>query len=215
MAIHAEASDASAIKPFLGFRTSRPEAQKAPKQEKAAATAAEFRRALAALAITPRRVAKLVNVGSRTVRRWQDGSRHIPFGIIVLFRLLAAQVLTIGEIEAVIAAPVWTNGGPVPPTPRRIEPVPEQPEAAILTDSSSTVVEQILALTPETCHWPFNDPGRPDFRFCHDPVTRGRPYCARHCNEAYVALPPQIPGHATLRRMAWRRRLRARSSLRA
>lgn len=36
------------------------------------------------------------------------------------------------------------------------------------------------------CSWPIGDPRSPDFKFCGDPVSEGRPYCSEHCSMAYT-----------------------------
>ena len=41
----------------------------------------EFGAAIAALGIAQHRVAQLFGVGSRSVRRWQDGDRRVPCGV--------------------------------------------------------------------------------------------------------------------------------------
>ena len=37
-----------------------------------------------------------------------------------------------------------------------------------------------------TCQWPIGHPGTREFRFCGDPIERGRPYCCDHARLAYV-----------------------------
>lgn len=46
----------------------------------------------------------------------------------------------------------------------------------------------ILDLTPKHCRWPLGDPRDPDFRYCGDDHVSGRPYCIKHCCEAYQGL---------------------------
>jgi GcrA cell cycle regulator len=36
------------------------------------------------------------------------------------------------------------------------------------------------------CLWPIGDPGRPEFHFCGEPATPGKPYCEAHCAKAYI-----------------------------
>lgn len=36
------------------------------------------------------------------------------------------------------------------------------------------------------CCWPDGEPGTPDFRFCGEPSLVDKPYCAKHCDRAYV-----------------------------
>ncbi len=38
----------------------------------------------------------------------------------------------------------------------------------------------IESLEVDDCRWPIGDPRRPDFHFCGEQKTIGRPYCARH-----------------------------------
>ena len=35
------------------------------------------------------------------------------------------------------------------------------------------------------CMWPIGDPKTPDFHFCGQPASPGRPYCSSHCQQAY------------------------------
>jgi len=37
-----------------------------------------------------------------------------------------------------------------------------------------------------TCQWPIGDPSAQDFKFCGAPIEPGRPYCAKHCEAAYI-----------------------------
>jgi len=36
------------------------------------------------------------------------------------------------------------------------------------------------------CLWPIGDPGCPEFHFCGEPATPGKPYCDNHCAKAYI-----------------------------
>ena len=38
-----------------------------------------------------------------------------------------------------------------------------------------------------SCNWPIGDPGDADFRFCGQPASSGKPYCAEHCAKAYIS----------------------------
>jgi hypothetical protein len=42
------------------------------------------------------------------------------------------------------------------------------------------------------CRWPFGDPKKPDFHYCHAPACTDRPYCPEHCRAAYI--PNGSPG---------------------
>lgn len=37
-----------------------------------------------------------------------------------------------------------------------------------------------------SCQWPIGDPSSQDFTFCGAPIEPGRPYCAQHCEAAYI-----------------------------
>jgi len=37
-----------------------------------------------------------------------------------------------------------------------------------------------------SCQWPIGDPSAQDFKFCGAPIEPGRPYCAKHCEAAYI-----------------------------
>lgn len=39
---------------------------------------------------------------------------------------------------------------------------------------------------PRKCQWPLGEPGKPGFRFCEEPSTPGKVYCAAHCAKAYA-----------------------------
>lgn len=41
-------------------------------------------------------------------------------------------------------------------------------------------------LTSAMCCWPEGEPGTPDFHFCAKPSLAEKPYCAEHCERAYV-----------------------------
>jgi hypothetical protein len=176
MAIHAEASDLSVA-------------------------GTEVREILGALGIAQHRVAQLFTVTPRSVRRWQSGDRHIPCGVNIVLRLLAAGAVTVAQVEqAAVPVPARTNGSakPGPPAPLLVEPAPEQSaltraKAATLADPGLTTAEKVCALTPEACCWPCGDPGHPDFHFCGSPVAK-RPYCEHHRTMAYVA-PLSGSGH--------------------
>jgi len=42
------------------------------------------------------------------------------------------------------------------------------------------------SLKANMCSWPNGEPGKPNFRFCGKPAEAGKPYCAPHCDMAYV-----------------------------
>jgi hypothetical protein len=148
-------------------------------------TASEFRATLDELNITSRHVARWCGVGPRSVRRWQDGTRHIPCGVDLVLRLLAAGTVTVAQVEQVaVPSPDAT---PEPLVPLLVEPAPEQSalmQAAPLVDTA----QKVVALTPEACRWPYGDPECPDFHFCGSSVAK-RPYCEKHYARAHAVLP--------------------------
>ena len=44
-----------------------------------------------------------------------------------------------------------------------------------------------VALTIDTCRWPFGDPVEPDFHYCGELPLIGRPYCDMHDTQSYQA----------------------------
>jgi GcrA cell cycle regulator len=47
----------------------------------------------------------------------------------------------------------------------------------------------------QPCCWPVGEPGKPGFRFCPNLALLRRPYCAKHCGDAYRPLPSGGGGH--------------------
>ena len=41
-------------------------------------------------------------------------------------------------------------------------------------------------LKMNTCRWPIGDPKDEDFCFCGQQTVMGKPYCLKHCQEAYL-----------------------------
>src|SRR5262245_45318611 len=167
------------------------------------AAATEFRATLDALGLTQIRTARLFNVGSRSVRRWQDGTRRVPLGIDILFRLLVMGVVTIEQVEIAAAASpaAWMNGSGrrEPSAPRPVEPAPEQSalacaETTSLADPGPSIAEKVYALALDACRYPYGNLEHPEeFYFCGAPIARGS-YCQRHLDLVY--LPPRTgSGH--------------------
>ena len=42
-----------------------------------------------------------------------------------------------------------------------------------------------VAGSSKACMWPVGDPKEQNFHFCEEPAEPGRPYCAKHCSQAY------------------------------
>ena len=62
--------------------------------------------------------------------------------------------------------------------PKRGSPIKKKPKPAQIIS--------LEALRPGMCCWPDGEPGKEDFRFCGDPAEPDKPYCAHHCERAYV-----------------------------
>jgi hypothetical protein len=161
----------------------------------------EFREILGALGITQHHVAKLFNVGARSIRRWRDGERRIPCGVDILLRLAVSGCVTIDQIEqAAVAIPARMTGSakPGPPAPLLVS-APEQSAAApavaaALADPGPTTAEKVVGLGPGACRWPYGDPEHPDFHFCGRPMADKPPYCEHHHAQAHAA-PQTGSGH--------------------
>ena len=62
--------------------------------------------------------------------------------------------------------------------PSRGSPIRKKPEPI--------KVISLRDLRPGMCCWPNSDPDKEDFHFCGDPTEQDKPYCAYHCERAYV-----------------------------
>ena len=62
--------------------------------------------------------------------------------------------------------------------PKRNSPIPKKPEPA--------KVLRFETLAPGQCSWPEGEPSTDGFRLCGEPIVEGKPYCASHCERAYV-----------------------------
>jgi len=64
----------------------------------------------------------------------------------------------------------------------RKNPTPEIPEA---TETQS----EKKKVSPGECQWPHGDPKKKNFHYCGDTTVKGRPYCHKHCDQAYAPRP--------------------------
>lgn len=89
-------------------------------------------------------------------------------------------------------SPIRRDGaGARRPSPPR---APTPPASATASDGARerlapplravSVPRSAVRTTP--CCWPIGEPGTPAFRFCDEPATTGKPYCAAHAQLAYV-----------------------------
>ena len=71
-----------------------------------------------------------------------------------------------------------------------VRPSPIKKEAApkkVVRTPKKTKIG-ILDLKLNTCRWPIGDPTDEDFHFCGENTVMGKPYCAKHCAEAYTSI---------------------------
>jgi GcrA cell cycle regulator len=178
--------------------TEQPPRPSGREQHSRAATAAEFRQALAVLNITQLRVARWFKIEPRSIRRWLDSSRRIPRGVSILFRLLVTQALTIEQLEQAVAPiSVQTNSGADP------KPLTPLPIAAASPQPTPSLAEKVFALAVGTCRWPCGDLGHSDFHFCGSPIVK-ESYCGHHHAMAHMAVPARTArSPVTWRRLAF------------
>ena len=69
-----------------------------------------------------------------------------------------------------------------PRASKSTEPVRIKPKAVPITADMVKMED----LTAGMCNWPEGEPGHEDFRLCGQPAVEGKPYCAAHCDRAYV-----------------------------
>ena len=62
--------------------------------------------------------------------------------------------------------------------PKRKSPIREKPK--------EVTIIKMDGLTAGMCSWPEGDPGTANFQFCGKPAIANKPYCADHCDKAYV-----------------------------
>jgi len=155
--------------------------------------ATEFRATLGALGLAQRRVARLFDVGERSIRRWQHGDRRVPYAVTLVCRLMAMGAVTIDQVEQAAVPRTNSRAKREPPAPLRAEPAsnqsalaPRRAKTATFADGGPTTAEKVLALAEGSCRWPFNDPRHSGFRFCGRPIAEKGSYCKHHARLAYL-----------------------------
>ncbi len=83
----------------------------------------------------------------------------------------------------------FNRGGSTPE--QRATAWDEYLKASDLPPDQSERPVRLLNLKPWSCRWPLGDPQSDDFRFCGDRKHGRHSYCARHCNVAFLPLPPR------------------------
>lgn len=82
----------------------------------------------------------------------------------------------LGITKNAVVGKVHRIGLPRRNAPARAKP-PEKPK---------TPVVKLANMKPGMCLWPDGDPDAEGFGFCGEAALRDRPYCAFHCDRAYV-----------------------------
>jgi len=67
--------------------------------------------------------------------------------------------------------------------PKILEKKTVLPKKSKKTQKKNTL--GLMDLKNDMCHWPMGDPRDPDFSFCGAKTVNGKPYCLRHCTDAY------------------------------
>jgi len=102
------------------------------------------------------------------------------------------------RIQALMA--MWTEGLPASEIGRRLDVTKNAvvgkvhrlglPKRRITAPPKETVdrgdLVSLESLKAAMCSWPIGDPGDDDFRFCGSEAVEGKPYCDKHCAQAYV-----------------------------
>ena len=78
--------------------------------------------------------------------------------------------------------------------PKKAKPAAaQQPQADTLSQPAVAKtrmptgdVVRLEELTSSMCSWPEGEPGTEEFHFCGEPSIADKPYCAAHCERAYV-----------------------------
>lgn len=70
----------------------------------------------------------------------------------------------------------------------KVRPSPIKTETTKPKAITKKIVEKIglMDLKLTTCRWPIGNPKDEDFCFCGKQTVTGKPYCQKHCQEAYV-----------------------------
>jgi hypothetical protein len=143
------------------------------------AAATEFGAALDVLGLEQIHAVRLFGVGPRAIRRWRAGSRGVPYGVILVSRLLTAGIVTVAQIEQIAApAPVRTNGAesePLAPLEeasqerRSLRLAVKTPEQAILARATAAALA-VFMLEPGSLPLADRRPARFEFLFLRRPM---------------------------------------------
>jgi hypothetical protein len=170
----------------------------------------ELRAIPTVLGLSRAHLARLLSRSPRCISHWTLGDRPLPYEVGILLQLLAAQKITVRDVEEA-AAPSRTNGSAAPdPQPaiadsefeprvsaRTVDSEPARLKSAMLPAVPGLTTAQKVYALGSGCRWPYSDPQCADFHFCNKPVvTATTSYCAQHYARAHIAqpLPKTRPG---------------------
>ena len=77
--------------------------------------------------------------------------------------------------------PKLSKGAPAKSTSKSTASAKKAP-----TKKSQSKIISILDLKPGMCRWPMEDPRSEEFSFCGEPTFGKKPYCLKHCSQAYT-----------------------------
>lgn len=144
----------------------------------------------------------------RAEKLWKEGwsasqiAREIGQGLTR--NAVISKLHRIGAMGGSRAEPAKPNLGAARPRRPRPEPVAKtaaaaddiatwsMPAAPVVADADIVCLGVDYASGPDRrCAWPIGDPRAASFRFCHEPVVRGRAYCGPHCRSAGQSAKPR------------------------
>lgn len=70
--------------------------------------------------------------------------------------------------------------------PKRNSPIKAEAKPAVKKETPQSQAVAMDSLRPGMCRWPEGEPGTENFHFCGQPIVPEKPYCAHHCERAYV-----------------------------
>ena len=103
------------------------------------------------------------------------------------------SISQIGEALGVsrnsIAGKAHRIGLPKRPSPINTQKMARPKPADVVPPSSDLPLRmglRQLEWSRNKCCWPTGDPRKTGFLFCGDPIVPGKPYCLKHCEQAYT-----------------------------
>jgi hypothetical protein len=143
----------------------------------------------AGLGIKQTRLARMLGVGPRAIRRWRSGARRTPRAVEILFRLIGAGVVTRDQLEEASKAAALLAKAVTPTDPvGGAGPMPDD-GGTTLAEPDSTAAK-VFALPKNGCRFSVGDPQNPDFAFCGEPVVApGKSYCQAHYDLSCLSRP--------------------------